>query len=390
MRAPRPVSAVAGGTVVTPDRAIEEGVLAFEGDRIADVWTAPGAESPADAVDAGGRVVLPGLVDLHGDDLEGHLFPRTDDRIPAERALHRAERSALSAGITTKFHAVAFEDAPDERRTVDLAADLVDAVRAHDRERGALDHRVHARCEVSNADAVAAVRDLLGSDAPDLVSLMHHVPGDGQFEDIEQFRERYDGGRADRHPRTPTGRHLQVVDRRATTGAVAEVEDLLAAARSADVPVATHDDAAPADVDRHDGVAISEFPLALPAARRAAERGRAVVVGAPNLVRGASLWGNLDAREAVRAGVVDALASDFRPAALLESVFTPTGDSLVERTRRVTSAPAAAVGLTDRGRLEAGARADAVVVDPDPLPRVTNVVVGGREVYRAAAPAGGP
>ncbi len=106
-------------------------------------------------------------------------------------------------------------------------------------------------------------------------------------------------------------------------------------------------------------------------------------MGAPNLVRGESQWGNLRTADAIEAGVVDALVADYHPPSLLAAVFIDTGEPLPERVARVTAAPATAAGLTDRGRIEPGARADLVVVDPEPTPTVTAAVVDGRPAYRA-------
>jgi alpha-D-ribose 1-methylphosphonate 5-triphosphate diphosphatase len=170
-----------------------------------------------------------------------------------------------------------------------------------------------------------------------------------------------------------------------TAPALATRQGVIAeAASDAGIAVASHDDADDAAVERaaDHGVDICEFPLTMAAARRAATREMPVVMGAPNLVRGGSLWDNLDARAATEAGLVDVFCSDFRSQTLLRSAFVDTGEPLHERVNRITSAPADVVGLTDRGRLAPGHRADVLVVDPDPTPTVSRAFVGGDEVYR--------
>jgi alpha-D-ribose 1-methylphosphonate 5-triphosphate diphosphatase len=107
-----------------------------------------------------------------------------------------------------------------------------------------------------------------------------------------------------------------------------------------------------------------------------------VTAGSPNLVRGGSLWGNLAASEAIDAGVVDVLCSDFRPQTLVQSIFTDTGEPLPTRVNRVSANPADAIGLSETGRLEAGARGNVIVVDPHPTPTVSRVFVDGVEMYR--------
>ena len=372
----RPLT-LTGGTLVTPDGTLSEGALTIVDDAIEAVSAPTRPPAVGTTVDVSGTYVLPGLVDIHGDDIERYLYPRPEERIPVASALRQSERAALAAGVTTKFHAVAFEDAPDERRSVQHAAALTDAIDG--RRDAAIDTRVHARCEVGEAAAVAAVVDLLAGDRAGLVSLMNHLPGEGQYTSADGFSNRYETG---------TDGGLQDVIRSRATVAASTLaqrrEAVVAAADRADVPVASHDDedAAAVEAAADDGVDICEFPLTMAAARRASERGLTVAMGAPNLVRGGSLWENLDARAALEAGLVDVFCSDFRPQTLLEVAFADTDEPIHRRVERVTHGPARAVGLTDRGRLEPGARADVVVVDPDPTPTVTRVFVAGREVYR--------
>jgi alpha-D-ribose 1-methylphosphonate 5-triphosphate diphosphatase len=216
---------------------------------------------------------------------------------------------------------------------------------------------------------------------------MNHVPGEGQYSSPEAFSKRYKAA-----PDEAVGVKTEapIEDLIQSRGAVAQPivdrhrDAVVAAARSADVPVASHDDVDEKAVDRaaNHGVDICEFPVTLEAARRAGERDMTVAMGAPNLVRGGSLWGNLDASVALEAGLVDILCSDFRPQTLLKSIFSDSGDSVHECVARVSSKPARAVGLNDRGRLESGARADVIVVDPEPSPTVSRVFVAGDEVYR--------
>ncbi|WP_123533286.1 alpha-D-ribose 1-methylphosphonate 5-triphosphate diphosphatase [Halosimplex salinum] len=375
---------VEGGTVVTPDTALEGGRVVLDGDQILAVDApADSTDQPTGAsrrVDATGQVVLPGLIDLHGDDVERYLYPRSGERVDTRMALAAADRLTMAAGVTTKFDAIAFEDAPEKNRSIEGASELLETVAA---DEGLLaDHRVHARCEVTDAASVAAVGDLADRPVVDVVSLMAHAPGRGQFADETDFASRYADGRgAATDEAARVGRERRDV----TEATVRErVADLATDLASTDVLLATHDDGDPAAVDDavDHGVELCEYPVSLAAARRATDRGAATAMGAPNLVRGGSLWGNLDAREAIDAGVVDLLCSDYRPQALLASVFVDTGEPLERRVARVTSEPAAVAGLDDRGTLSPGARADLVVVDPDPVPTVSRAFVAGEEVYR--------
>lgn len=371
---------IVGGRIVTPDDVIDGGVLRIRDGTIERILHDPDRRTHADTtVDATGKVVMPGLIDLHGDDIERHLFPRPEARVDTAVALTSADRTSVVNGITTKFHAIAFENAPGDNRAISLATELVETIDAATELLA--DNRVHVRCELT--ESVRAVRELLDSDiSVGLVSLMNHVPGDGQFVDQEAFEERYVDGQG-----YSTESAQRLADcRQNTTESVLwyRISELAEHANDAGVPVASHDDDSPEFVDRmaSQGVCISEFPVTIDAARRAAEHGLYSVMGAPNLVRGGSLWDNLAVEDAVDEGVVDVLCSDYHPPSLLAAPFVPTGEPLPKRVARVTSNPADAVGLDDRGRIEEGLRADVLVVDPEPIPTVQHVFANGQNVFR--------
>ena len=363
---------------VTPE-AVVEGALRIEGDRIAGIGD---VERRADeTVDARDRLVLPGLIDLHGDDIESHLHPRSGARMDTHMALAAADRANLAAGITTKFHAISFEVDPEENRSPELGAEITDAVeRADDL---IADHRIHARCEVTQERCVEAVEELIAAGDADLVSVMSHIPGKGQFRDEEAFLDYY------RNSQKHTIEEAQeLIKERGDLelGTIRErVNRVVETAHDHGIPTASHDDEEATEVERlsNVGVDISEYPITLATAKRAHELGMTVTMGAPNLVRGGSQWGNLRTADAIDAGVVDALVADYHPTSLLAAPFVDTGDPLPERVARVTKQPADAVGLTDRGRITEGARADLVVIDENPTPTVTQALVAGTPVYRA-------
>jgi alpha-D-ribose 1-methylphosphonate 5-triphosphate diphosphatase len=375
--------AVVGGRLVTPDTVIEGGVR-IEGDRIVEVGD---VDTDADTViDAGDRLVLPGLVDLHGDDIEQHLQPRSGTRTEIPMALASADRANVAAGITTKFHAISFEVNEKDGRSPELAAALTDAI-AEDGDL-LLDHRLHARCEVTQERCVDAVLEVVDDGHADLLSVMSHVPGKGQFRDIEAFREYYEN----------TSDHTaeeaeEMIDKRTDVPMATireRIDRVVERAHDAGAVTASHDDENPEEVTRlaESGVDITEYPITLETAERAAAVGMTTAMGAPNLVRGGSQWGNLGTAEGIEAGVVDALVADYHPPSLLAAVFVDTGESLPTRVRRASAAPAEAAGFPDRGRIEAGKRADLIVVDREQTPTVTDALVAGQPVYRADATAG--
>lgn len=366
--------------IVTPETVLQ-GSVRIEGDRIAAVGPDTDPERGDDVVDADGQYLLPGLVDLHGDDIEGQLQPRNGARMDTAMALGAADRSNVAAGITTKYHAIAFENDPEEGRTTELAAELTEAIEAADSWMA--DHRIHVRCEVSQEEAVtAAIRDVQ-REAVDLVSVMSHVPGKGQFADIEAFKEYYET--SDRHTVEEAERFIE----ERTSISMSEIRDrvdrVVERANDADVVTASHDDEDPQEVERlsERGVDIAEYPITLETAKRANELGMTTVMGAPNLVRGESQWGNLTSMATIDADVLDVLCVDYHPPSLLAAPFVETGEPLPKRVARVTKNPADAVGLTDRGRVEVGARADLVLVDTAGTPTVSRAFVEGRDVYKA-------
>jgi alpha-D-ribose 1-methylphosphonate 5-triphosphate diphosphatase len=372
---------VENARVVTPEAVVEGGVR-VEGDRIAAVGSdvAGGADR---RIDAGGRLLLPGLVDLHGDDIESHVHPRSGVRVDTDVAFRSADCATVAAGITTKFHAVSFMDRAADDRSPALATALAERVDAADSLLA--DHRFHARCEITDATAIRAVEDVLDRGLVDVASVMTHIPGEGQYRNFDTFESWY----ATRSgvPREQARERWE--HKRSFTDAelAANADRVIDAAQAAGVTVASHDDVHPSQVRRmaERGVDVCEYPVTMAAARAAHEAGLATAMGAPNLVRGGSQRGNLSTAAAIDEGVVDALLVDYHPPSLLAAPFVDTGEPLPERVARVTANPAVAAGLSDRGRIEPGARADLVVVDPEPAPTVRRAFVAGRDVYRTGA-----
>jgi alpha-D-ribose 1-methylphosphonate 5-triphosphate diphosphatase len=297
-------------------------------------------------------------------------------------AMSSADRANVAAGITTKFHAISFERDEQADRSPELAAMLTAAIAAADDL--LVDHRLHARCEVTQRDCVDAVLEVVENGDADLVSVMSHIPGKGQFRDVEAFKEYYEN--ASEHSAEEAE---ELIEERTGIGMETlrgRVDEIVSAAHDTGIVTASHDDEDPAEVERlaEAGVDITEYPITLETAERATEVGMTTAMGAPNLVRGESQWGNLSTAEAIEAGVVDTLVADYHPPSLLAGTFVDTGEPLPERVGRVTANPADAAGFHDRGRISVGARADLLVVDRDPTPTVSRALVAGNPVYRAS------
>ena len=380
---------IVNGRVVTPTAIIDPGHVVVDGDTIVAVAGGRPDVTADREVDAEGRLVLPGLVDLHGDELERYRAPRPGATVPLAAALSACDRANAAAGITTKFHAVAFEQAPDDGRSLGTAKRVLRAIA--DAPDLLTDAAVHARCELADDQCPSAVESVVADDAVGIVSLMNHEPGKGQFAADDGFVHHYTDGRgadADSNAAEELAARRASVD---NDTLATRAEEVVAAADEAGVPTAVHDPMSEATVEWAAtlGIDICEYPTTIEAAAAARDREMPTVMGAPNLVRGESLWGNLSVREAIESDVLDSLCSDFYPRALLLSVFCDESRPLPERVARVSARPAAAAGLTERGRIEPGARADLLVVDEGYPPTVLRSFVAGEEVYRSAPP-GGP
>ncbi|MES2725031.1 MAG: alpha-D-ribose 1-methylphosphonate 5-triphosphate diphosphatase [Pseudomonadota bacterium] len=334
--------------------------------------------------DLAGDVLMPGVIDLHTDNLEKHFFPRPNiDWNPISAAVTH-DGCCLSVGVTTVFDSLSIGTFnPSVARNHDNLPRLANGLLAA-RDAGMLkgDHRLHWRCETPADDLPARLEQLASHPLTSLFSLMDHTPGQRQYRNIEKHLANW----------SANGISAQDIDERLAgirdrQGRNAANNRRLVAdlARSRGIPLASHDDE---DVEHVDeaadlGATVSEFPVTIEAARRAKERGMVVVMGGPNLMRGGSYSGNVPASELADAGLLDAFASDYVPRSLIECAFAltaaPFGWSLARAVAVVTEAPARAAQLTDRGTITSGARADLVRVNTrGGLPVVRGVWVEGQ------------
>ncbi|MGM7698757.1 alpha-D-ribose 1-methylphosphonate 5-triphosphate diphosphatase [Microbacterium sp. A84] len=329
------------------------------------VLTGPGGlDGPGE--DMCGDYLMPGLVELHTDQVEGHFQPRPKrfwDPIPAVIA-HDAQMTA--SGMTTVLDALRIGGSPDEAGLA-AQADILVAAIVHAADAGLLraDHLVHLRCEVSTYDVVDVFERIGGHERVRLVSLMDHTPGQRQYADVEAFRTYMVG----KHSFSDAQFEAHVVDlhERSALYADAHRGEMARRASARGITMAAHDDATLAHVTESSelGVRISEFPTTVEAARAARAAGQLVVMGAPNIVRGGSHSGNVAAAELLRHGLLDILSSDYVPASPLQAVFAlvANGDVTLSQGAALVSAnPARAIGLHDRGTIAVGLRADLVRV----------------------------
>jgi alpha-D-ribose 1-methylphosphonate 5-triphosphate diphosphatase len=356
--------------IVLADVVID-GAIAIEGESIGAID--PGIATVGEDLD--GDYLIPGLVELHTDHLENHYRPRPNVFWNPLAALHAHDVQIAGSGITTVFDAVRIGSDADLPEMDEHAAKLLDAIR-----RGCADgrlraeHFVHLRCELPSPDVVEHFDQFAHFPEVRLASVMDHTPGQRQFQSIAAYASVY------KKDQTDEEFAAFIAARHAEQAKYSDANRQAIFKRGGELGVsfASHDDATVEHVAEgiRDGVRISEFPTTLVAAEAAHKAGLAVLMGAPNVVRGKSHSGNISATELAKAGYLDVLSSDYVPYALMQAAFMlperATTISLPEAVAKVTRNPAHAAGLDDRGEISVGLRADLVrvrVIDGQPVVR---------------------
>jgi alpha-D-ribose 1-methylphosphonate 5-triphosphate diphosphatase len=336
--------------------------------------------------DMEGDYLIPGLVELHTDHLESHYTPRPGVVWDSIAALQAHDAQVAASGITTVFDCLRLgsdEDGGFRRGEMRAIADAIETAGVEERLRAS--HLIHLRCEVSSADVLEQFEDFRDDPQVKLASLMDHAPGQRQFQTLETYTLYYKKkrGLTDAEFERFIARRIAESDRYSAPHRRAIVN--VCAER--DIAVASHDDATLEHVAEAKafGVRLAEFPTSMEAAKASHEAGMAVLMGAPNVVRGKSHSGNISAKELADARVLDVLSSDYVPFSLIHAPFiladAEGGMTLPESIRLVTSTPARAVGLGDRGRIAAGLRGDLVRVRRrSGVPVVRSVWREGRRV----------
>jgi alpha-D-ribose 1-methylphosphonate 5-triphosphate diphosphatase len=370
--------------VVLADRVIESGWVAAENGHIVEIGE---GRAPERAEDIAGDLLLPGLVELHTDHLEAHYVPRPKVFWDPVAAVVSYDGQLATCGITTVLDSLRVwreDGAEDVDGQAEVLAGAIADARAADLLR--VEHYLHLRCEVPMPTVVTEAKALIGRPDVRLLSLMDHTPGQRQFRDEGKLRDYYrgkSGGMTDAELDVLFARRIEYQ----AAYAEANHREIVALAHAHGTPMASHDDTTLDHVDEaiRDGVSIAEFPTTIEAAQALHAAGVRVLMGAPNLVRGGSHAGNVATRELARAGALDVLSSDYVPASLLMAgLALPKAVpemGLPEAIRTVTKTPAEAVGLTDRGEIAVGKRADLIRVRlVREVPMVRSVWREGRRV----------
>ena len=355
---------LANATLVLPTGTLRGQVRLVDG-RITDI--AEGSGLPAGGMDCGGDLVMPGLIELHTDNLERHIEPRPKVGWPHAAAIIAHDAELASVGITTVFDALRVGSVVSNAKANygEYARVLADEILGL-RDDGALkiSHFLHLRAEVCSETLIAELDKFGPEDRIGIVSLMDHTPGARQFRDMSKLKDYYIGkhGISDADWDDHVSAQLALKDRLGEAHEAATV----AAARRYGAVLASHDDTETGHVRQsaEHGAQFAEFPTTIEAAQACRDHGIKVMMGAPNLIRGGSHSGNVAARDLAEADLLDIVSSDYVPSSLLSAALL-LGDiwgDVARGVATVTAAPADAAGLADRGHLVPGARADIIRV----------------------------
>jgi alpha-D-ribose 1-methylphosphonate 5-triphosphate diphosphatase len=377
-----PIDLRIAGAQVLLDRGLVSTSVRIDaaGGVVSDVGT---DRNSARTVDARGLFLLPGIVDIHGDAFERQMMPRPGVHVALDIALADSDRQAVANGITTVFHGVTWSWEPGLRGSENARAILSGIEQL--RPRLSADTRYHLRHETFNLAAESEVCDWVESRRVGAVAFNDHLPSPDSAtkrpDKIAQMVERSGIPREDFVALVQRlhGRRDEVP---------ASISRIAAKASAHEIALLSHDDSSPEQRQwfRARGCHVSEFPVNVETARDAADSGDHIVLGAPNVMRGKSHMGWVNASEMVSLGLCSVLASDYYYPAPLIAAFRLAEQgvtSLEKAWRLVSSAPAQAAGLDDRGEIDIGKRADLLLVahEPPQRPRIVAVIADGRIVH---------
>lgn len=377
--------AITNGKIVQEHRILEGYALLIEQERIYDIVpeAALAYMELDEIVNAYGGYVTPGFIDMHSDHIEAMAAPRPSSIMDMELAVYEFEKECCTHGITTMFHSVSIWEGvgASPMRRPELVKQLADIIEKSHSQLHLIHHRFHMRFEIDNQEQFPLMLDYLRQKRVHLISFMDHTPGQGQYRNIEVYKNYVRNARhmSDEDVEAEVNRRMN--SEKLTLENIREAASL---AQEQGISIASHDDDTKEklDVVQSLGATISEFPITLEVAKEAKRRGMYTVVGAPNILLGGSHSGNMNAADAIVSAAADILCSDYYPASLLHAVFQMTnqGQRLQDMIAMVTIQPARATGIDqDYGSIEKGKKADLLIIRtlPNDLPAITEVFVDG-------------
>ena len=390
---------IKNAAVVLKDRVLGSASVLIQGHQIGEISENPDfAErfTQAKQIDAAGAYLMPGFIDIHSDNIETVIQPRPQSMIDFELAMREQEKQLVNQGITTMYHSLSVLDLGIKNdqnlfkkgmvRTPENLKRLVGLIRTFHEGDHLIRHRFHCRYDITNTNGYDMVLDFIRNGDMQLLSFMDHTPGQGQYRDLELFKNHV------LSPQQNDAEKEEILSARMSRAKITAEQMTRAAdmAAQAGIPIASHDDDS---IEKLDYVTqklharICEFPVELAVAKEAHRRGMQVVVGATNVLMGRFHSNNLSALEAIQNGCADILVSDYFPAAILHAVFQLHERgvlTLPDAVNMATYNPAKAVGLSGRlGSIEPGKYADLLLVSKKgAVPVILSVFINGEEVTK--------
>lgn len=377
---------ITGGPLFDGMDYLENGSVLIEDGRVKKVVAHSVADTDFPLIHTQGGLIMPGLVDLHSDSLERSIEKRKGVFFDIEFAILNLDRQLAACGITTFCHSLSFADDELGLRSPDVSEECVRKIVSFNRsEQSLINHKIHVRYEVGSKQSIEIIERLLEDRIVDVVSIMDHTPGQGQFKCMESYIRFH----ATEYQLSQSEIIEKADEKRSENQSAWElVSHLTDMVKLQGIPLLSHDDdtAQKVKLIKRLGVDATEFPVSLEAAQMAIETGLNVFMGAPNLIRNQSTNGNLKASDVIQHGLCTGLVSDYYPESLCQSAFianTYTG-SIESALAKVTSGPGMFLDQSSgTGTLKPGAEADLIIVDTKhDWVHVTHVFVSGRTVFQ--------
>ncbi|MBU3112530.1 phosphonate metabolism protein PhnM [Clostridium lacusfryxellense] len=382
---------ITNGQIVRENGILINHDLLLVGDKIKNIRPRGEIEisDSIEIIDAKGGFVSPGFVDIHSDFIETMAVPRPTSMIDFNLCLRESEKILINQGITTMFHSLSLYK-PDgfshkPIRSSKNVKKMVDLISKTHESNHLIRHRFHARLEIDNFEEIENIKGYIEENKVHLISFMDHTPGQGQYKDLEVYRNTIKGYKdvSDNEVNNIIEKHQG--KEKMTLELIKEIADF---ARSKNINVASHDDDCNERLNlvKSFGASISEFPITLEVAKCAKSIGMLTIAGAPNILQGGSHSGNLSAIDAINNDLIDILCSDYYPAALLHSIFImheEHGQDLGKMFNLVTINPAKAVNMDNEiGSIEENKKADIIIIEKidKNYPVITSVFVDGNLV----------
>lgn len=384
---------ITNGKIVTENGILEDYDVLIEEDKIKAIQKSGTikADKNVEIIDANQGYVSPGFIDIHSDYIETMAVPRPTAMMDFNVSIRETEKILINQGITTMFHSLSLykhdEFSVKPIRNPENVSKFVDIIEKTHNEKHLVRHRFHARFEIDNIEGVDALKKYINERKVHLISFMDHTPGQGQYRNIEIYRETLKGYRE------LSEKQLDDIiedSRNKEKITMKMIEELAGLARENGIAIASHDDDSIEKLNfvKGYGTAISEFPIDLDIAKSARSKGMFTLAGAPNILLGRSHSGNLSAAEAIQNNAVNVLCSDYYPAAMLHAVFILNekyGLDLCEMFKLVTVNAAKAVNLDNIiGSIEENKKADIIIIEKidGGFPVVTSAFVDGKLILR--------